>query len=478
MSDGEAIEPIEPNAMALAADSPQFAAYLAAYGLPTDNIIANNEQRQIVGANLPAFLQTLPLEERGSARYLSKFVGAAAIGLFDAALNYIWNEVVLNLRGRAVVYGVDLFFDAAVGGKNRESYKDERDLDGLKDIVLLDTCLKLELISEIVYRKLDHILTMRNEVAASHPNVESIGGFELLGWLQVCVSEVLQDRPSESAIRIKALVDNVKSLDTIVDAGTVTRIEGEMKNLSLTHVQSLLVSVFGMFCSPDSSQVLRANIAKLAPAIWACADDEVKYRIGMIIDGYRTNLQQDRLDRGVEFLGIVGGKAYESLPARIVALDSLAQSLSDTHDEWDNFYNEPPIMREILGYVRDSTDIPREVLPKLTRAVIRCRLGRGLSYREGVSPSGLPLYDQFLGMLDDDGILECIKALYKPDINSKLGNSICQTHLKEILATLRAIAIGDRLKDILDYLAKDVTKAQKANLYKEFKELCAPLVVW
>lgn len=464
--------------MALAADSPQFAAYLEAFGLPTDNIIANNEQRQIVNSSLPAFLSTLPPEELGSARYLSKFVGAAAIGLFDAALNYIWNEVVLNLRGRAVVYGVDLFFDAAVGGKNRDSYKDERDLDGLKDIVLLNTCLNLELISEIVYRKLDHILTMRNGVAASHPNVESIGGFELLGWLQVCVSEVLQDRPSDSAIRIKALVDNVKSLDTVVDAGTVCRIEGEMKNLSLTHVQSLLVSVFGMFCLPESSQVLRANIAKLAPAVWTCADDEVKYRIGMIIDGYRTNLQQDRLDRGVEFLGIVDGKVYESLPAKIVVLDGLAQRLNDAHDEWDNYYNEPPIMREILRYMRDSTDIPREVLPKLTRAVIRCRLGRGLSYRDGVSPSGLPLYDQFFGMLDDDGILECIKALYKPDINSKLDNPICQAHLKSALATLRAIAIGDRLKEILDYLSKDAKKAQKANLHKEFKELCAPLVTW
>ena len=27
-----------------------------------------------------------------------KFVVGAAIGLFDASLNYVWNEVVLNLR--------------------------------------------------------------------------------------------------------------------------------------------------------------------------------------------------------------------------------------------------------------------------------------------------------------------------------------------------------------------------------------------
>ena len=188
------------------------------FSLPTDNIIASTEERKIIASNLPSFLSNLSTESEKDARYLSKFVRATAIGLFDAALNYVWNEVVLNLRKKASVYGIDLFFDASVGGKNREFYKDEKDLGGLKDNVLLDTCLKLELISDGVYRKLDYILTMRNEVAASHPNVESIGGFELLGWLQTCIKDVLHNQPSESAIKIRALVDNLKSKTDAIDA--------------------------------------------------------------------------------------------------------------------------------------------------------------------------------------------------------------------------------------------------------------------
>jgi hypothetical protein len=173
-NDDTSLVPISPSE--LAAETNIYTAYLAQVGLPTDNIIATTEERAVVATNLSAFLQSMSAGEKKEARYLSKFVGAAAVGLFDAALNYVWNEVVLNLRKKAVIYGIDLFFDAAVGGKNRSSFQYESDLDGLKDSVLLDTCLKLELISEVVYRKLDHILTMRNEVAASHPNVESIGG--------------------------------------------------------------------------------------------------------------------------------------------------------------------------------------------------------------------------------------------------------------------------------------------------------------
>jgi|SRR5262245_7938786 len=75
-----------------------YTAYLAQVGLPVDNIIATTEERAVVATNLPAFLQTLFPEEKRDARYLSKFVGATAVGLFDAALNYVWNEVVLHLN--------------------------------------------------------------------------------------------------------------------------------------------------------------------------------------------------------------------------------------------------------------------------------------------------------------------------------------------------------------------------------------------
>jgi hypothetical protein len=51
------------------------------------------------------------------------------------------------------------FFDSAVGGsKAREYYKSEDDLASIKDSVLLDTCRKLELISDTTYKKLKHIL--------------------------------------------------------------------------------------------------------------------------------------------------------------------------------------------------------------------------------------------------------------------------------------------------------------------------------
>lgn len=175
--------------------------FLRDAGLPYDNIMADPQERAIIAANLPAYLSTLSPQVKRDARYLSKFVIGAGSGLFDYALNAIWNEVVIDLRKKASLYGLDIFFDAAVGGsKTREFYKSEDDLGSLKDSVLLDTCRKLELISDVTYKKLKHILDMRNDIGISHPTTYTINAYELLGWLQTCVQDVLNDRPTDAAI--------------------------------------------------------------------------------------------------------------------------------------------------------------------------------------------------------------------------------------------------------------------------------------
>ncbi|WP_276834337.1 hypothetical protein, partial [Chryseobacterium cucumeris] len=59
--------------------------FLDSMGLPSDNIIADLPQREIIGRNLPEYIYNLPQELKQDARYLSKFVVGAGFGLFDYA---------------------------------------------------------------------------------------------------------------------------------------------------------------------------------------------------------------------------------------------------------------------------------------------------------------------------------------------------------------------------------------------------------
>jgi len=75
--------------------------FLQNIGLPHENIIAAQDQRQIISQNLPQLVERLPIDVKQGARYLSKFVVGAGIGLFDYALNSVCNEVVLDLRKKS-----------------------------------------------------------------------------------------------------------------------------------------------------------------------------------------------------------------------------------------------------------------------------------------------------------------------------------------------------------------------------------------
>ena len=181
---------VESNG-ALVEQMTKFEAVLNDWGLPSENIIASVEERQNIMEMLPGLIASIPDEQKRDATYLSRFVAGAAIGLFDASLNYVWDEVVVSLRKKIVFFGLDTFYDNAVADKVRDQYKNEDDLSGIKDRTMLETLKKLEWISNVVYLKLCHILDMRNQIGASHPNTYDINSFELLGWLKTCVTEVI-----------------------------------------------------------------------------------------------------------------------------------------------------------------------------------------------------------------------------------------------------------------------------------------------
>ena len=52
---------------------------------------------------------------------------------------------------------------------------------------------------------------MRNDIGISHPTNYTINAFELLGWLQTCIQDVLNDKPTEAALQVQAFIQNLKS---------------------------------------------------------------------------------------------------------------------------------------------------------------------------------------------------------------------------------------------------------------------------
>jgi|GEM_PF-304384 len=451
-------------------------AFLVQHGLPTDNIIASEKEHANIVNNLPALLDKIPDDMKKEAVYLSKFVAGTTIGLFDAALNYVLNEVVVNLRKLASMYGIDLFYDVAVNGDMREFFKTEDDLSGIKDTVLLDTCRKLELISDVVHKKLTHILTMKNDVAVSHHNLELITAFELLGWLQTCVKDVLQDQPSGSALKMKALIDNLKNTTSVMDSSVVESMQETIKQLALPHVNNLLVSTFGMFIDPNSSNLLRRKISEIAPVIWGAASETVKYNLGIKLDRYKNNLEQANHDLGVQYFELVDGLRYQSLPAKIIQMNVLLDQLLDARHGCDNFHHEASIANMIIKYVKTAEDVPQELVEKFTKTLLICRLGKGISYCQGVSPYARQIYDQLINLFDDTAIAWSIIHLFSPEINGLIMNSICKSHLMTILTIFNLNVASEKLNDAIQFLISNIHSAYKANDNIKFLDILKNII--
>lgn len=448
-------------------------------GLPHDNILADPAERSIIASNLPSYLQPLPAEVKRDARYLSKFVIGAGSGLFDYALNAIWNEVVIDLRKKAALYGLDIFFDAAVGGnKTREFYKTEDDLAALKDSVLLDTCRKLELIADTTYKKLKHILDMRNDIGISHPTNYNINAFELLGWLQTCVQDVLNDRPTEAALQVQAFISNLKGHAAPLDQATKQTIERRFAELPSHLCGSLLRTVFGIYVAPDTDPGVRKNIAVLTPALWRTCSDDPRYRLGIVLEGYNTNLYKDKYFLGEQFLTLVGGNAYRSASERVIIVDTLITELLDKHNGWDNFHHEAPVAANLWSYVPDQSSIFDNLASRLFKAVLLCRIGRGVSYNNGVSPGGKPYYDAILKLSGDKFAPHILAAFTDYEVSGQLGRSACRDQAKQALEAARSNVINQRLVECMTYLIDHIDANSGCATSTEFKRLSADYIRW
>ncbi|MGL6031883.1 MAG: hypothetical protein ACRC0Q_06925 [Kurthia gibsonii] len=432
-----------------------FQSYLRELGLPYENILASDQEKAMLQVSLPMVMKTIPEQSKKDAMYLSKFVAASAIGLYDAALNYLWNEVVISLREKVKLYGLDLFFDVAVGGDLRDTYNTEEDLSLIKDTVLIDNCFKLEIISAVLQEKLKHILYMRNQIGASHPTDETIYTHELMGWLQTCVTQVIDERPSEAAIFVSQFITNLKNEALTIDEATLKHFSTVLQQQNRTFNGNLLVSIFGVYIKKNTNPTIRGNILKLAPIIWDASSEQKKYDVAMRYDRFTLNLDEDSKTLTNNFLEICNGMSYKSVGTKVSEIDTLLDELLDNHYSHNNFHKEVPTARELSKYIQKESDILPNFEEKLIETILICRLGNGTWYNKGVSLGACKYYDDIITLLNAKQVNLLLKFL-NSSCKSDIQNSNCRIQLKGILSLINFDLQESRTKECLELLSANI----------------------
>ncbi len=421
--------------------------YLRSYGLPSQGIFASIDERKVTVANLHNVVIKIPEADRLTSTYLSKYVAAAAAGLFDAALNYLWDETIIQLRTRVAQYDLSYFYDNAVTSPDRRTkLKDVSDLDKITDDELIRGAHAIGLIGDIGFKHLDYIRYMRNWVSAAHPNQNDISGLQILTWLETCVKEVITLPLSSATVEIKRLLESIKT--TAVDQTTANEIAVFFASLTQEQVDSLASGFFGIYVRDDTLQQTRTNILSLFPYLWPRVSEDSKQSFGLKYGRFSASNDQAAKGLAHQILTHLGGLQYIPDDIRAVQIEDTLNRLVSIHNAINNFYNEPSFARQLELLVGAHGTSPKQVETKYVHTVVYLFLTNG----NGVAWNADPIYLRLIDSFDLRKIILAVLAFQDTSVASRLQFTLCKQKYSELLNRLKAKSPLPALTEIIDFL--------------------------
>lgn len=419
--------------------------FIGKHGLPTKGVLVQVEERLRVFGNVDHVLAKLEDSRRAESAYISKFLAAAACGLFDAALNYLWDETISELRLRVARYDLTYFFDIAVKDPDRrKKLTDADDLMRVEDSELIRGANELGLVSDLGFKHLDFIRYMRNWASAAHPNQNDITGLQLISWLETCITEVISLPQSTVVGEIRRILANIKAnpLST-TEAGSISLF---FANLDKERVSSLASGFFGIYVNPSSGTLERQNINLLAPRLWPQVDEQTRGQFGIRLAQFAASGDQERKNLARQFLNAVGGLAYIPDDLRAAEISTAMQDLLAAHRGLNNFYSEPALARRLASLVQPPAKIPAVVAEDYVVGLVEVFLTNG----NGIAFNAEPVYMTLLSQLDAEHALTALLSFRNNTIASRLQFALCGKQFRKLLAVVRRIVTTPAVIELID----------------------------
>lgn len=444
---GNSPEKVETS---IAAFNEPLAGLLQHIGLPTENILSPIEERRKVIYALESTIEMLPIAERQKATYLSKFTVAVSVGLFDGALNFLWDETIKALRRLASSFDLQYFLNVAQTINNK--YKNlvtSDDLEAIGDHDLLEISRRIGLISDINYKRLENVNYLRNHASAAHPNDNAVSGIEMLGLLENCLKYAIIAEPDHSVIQIKQLFDNIRT--QVIPLEDFPLIGADFIKQPQERIDDFILSLLGIYTDPRTDASTQKNIERLIPHIWSNVLEETKYAIGAKFGVYRKNGDVNRKDAIQNFLEKVNGQHYKDEDSLAAELLDKLQNLRTVHFEWNNFYNEQA-HAESIDKSLPVTGIPDSVRKFFVKVISMCYIGNGKGYKEGVDEGAAVFYKKWIEAFAINEIKDFLGLFIDPEFVIDFNYSKPDRRLRNLATYFKSKTKDVHITAILDLI--------------------------
>ncbi|EPD12137.1 hypothetical protein Lpp48_00040 [Lacticaseibacillus paracasei subsp. paracasei Lpp48] len=414
--------------------------------LPSENIVQPISERGKVFKNLESVINEIS-SNKESMTYLSKFIHAVADGLFDAALNYLWDATVSELRTRISEFDIEYFYDVAVTNtEKREKLKGSGDLVKVQDSDLLVGAEKIELLDKISLHELNEIRFMRNWASSAHPNNAELTGYKLVDWLETCIYKVFNIPRSKLNLEIKKLLSDIKTRsfsneEVNMKKQLFSSLKGNQPNI-------LISGLFGIYVSEKATSETRVNISKLIEPLWSLGSDKTKVKIGTNFGNYSINGHVEKAKHAREFLEIVNGQAYIPKDLKISEISNILSDLKSANDNSDNFYSEPPLSAQLVSFVDKYGTLPEEIENEYITTVVYCFITNGF----GIAWNADDNYKLMINKFTPDQAIKAMLSYTDSAISIKLGHTLCVKKYKELLSLVKPKIINETPKKLIDFI--------------------------
>lgn len=336
----------------------------AAFGLNRD-IIADEEAIEHAWGQLPRQLGKIPIELRDER--LLRMCVAVASGLFDAAINYVWNATIVELREKVRRFGL-----AVVPQLLDDSSFDEKRLTGLKDAELLDLCRKLNLIGEDDYFFLDQCRDTRNNFSVAHPAAGAVDEDEFISFLSRCRKHGLVQSQDPQGVDTKAFLNAIK-------AGKFKKPQQEEWERRLADTfdaqrELLFGTLHGIFCDSGAEEHARQNARSICLEF---ADSFSPKSASALVDrhqDYKAKGDEVRFQASSQFFEQIGRLDLLGNAELHAIITKACAALMQVHQAFDNFYNEPPFATR-LREIAESTAVPKTAQEPFVEVIVTCATG-------------------------------------------------------------------------------------------------------
>lgn len=353
---------------------------LSSLNLPRD-IIANENEITYAWKELPREISRIPNELRDGL--IARMCVATSVGLFDGAINYIWNAVILNLRLRVKNFGFGL-----VAQTLNKSFEED-DLNDLMDSELLDLCHKLELLSEEGYFFLNQCRDIRNNFSSAHPSIAQIDDRELINFISRCCKHGISADYVLQGIKIGEFIGAIKSKK--FDSNGIGFWKERVVNTFPAQRVLLIPMLHGLYCDPESKEETRINALQICDAVKEVFDSKINSALIDQHNKYRIENADNKLKASQIFFQKLGLLNLLTDIEKHSIIKEACYQLMRAHNGFDNFYNEPPFAQR-LSEIIESTKVPETVKEEFVQAVITCYVGN----QYGVSHSAVKYYKKMI----------------------------------------------------------------------------------